>query len=799
MLDSLAAGLIVTVKDRATRVLGTIGKGFDKLKASGAKLRKGLGMIGSGLQTLAKAGLVAAAALGFMGMKAASFEEQMSAVRAVMLGASEGEINELEAKIKELGATTKFSATEAAQGAELLARAGFDAQEQISALGDVLNAAAAEGIPMATAANIIANNVRAFGLEAGEAGRVADVLAMTSARTNTSMVQLGEGMKMVSSTARQMGQSVEDTSLALGLLANAGLQGSIGGTALNTMMLKMAKLSDANKEKFNALGIQIQDLNGDMLPIPDLMENLAGGIGQIEGNLEQSAFLMDVFGIRGQKAASILATGFTDMNKVTEDGTNKFEKLRKAINEADGAAADMAEIRMKNLKGSFTLLNSAIEGLSIEFMGPVITEIAVGVKDLATAVNDFQESDFGRGFLKSAEDIAAGIKFLNDAKVAMMGMVSGGDANNEQMGRAAGIALALAAAFGVVATVAGVVLIPIIGAFMLMGEGLAIALGAVASAIPPILIGLALFAGFIVATQKEGQTFGDRLFEIFNGLKENGMAFFTSFHSAYMQFMQPALDAIMENLVQIWEAVKPVFVALSEAFGGTSEEAAGMGATLGSIFGFLANLMMVPLFIITDLLGPAIGFFVTNFLVPMIEAVGMVAKSFTGLLSGTKSFKESFVFLLKGIAGIILNTILFPFKIAIIGIMEAAAAIGAVSNKTLGNVKGFLNAEPGTLLGRDESAQAAQTAAAKATAQAHDAQKSALETGYQDPNNIMQGNLETTVKGCIENNVKVEGKNLSIAKEEHEFELSQRGGFSLTPFQQGPLIANGGLPTNAIG
>lgn len=822
MFATLAAGLIITARDKTSAVLKTIGAGFDNMRSKGEKLRAGLSAIGGGLRTLARAGLLVAGVFGGMGLAASKFETQMSAVRAVMQDATDAEFSTLEAEIKRLGATTKFSATEAAAGAENLARAGFDAAEQVAALSGVMDAAAADGIDLAVSSNIIANNVRAFGLEAGAATKVADVLALTSAKTNTNMVQLGEGLKMVASTANQLGLPIEDTTAALGILANAGLQGGVGGTALNNMLLKLATVSDAGKKKLNGLGIAIQDSHGNLLPLPQLIGNIATGMEGIPGNLERTALMTDLFGIRGQKAAGNLVTAF---NKMGTEGAGSINELFEAIQNADGAAKVMAEERLNNLAGQMTLVKSAVEGLSIELMSPIIEALTGHVKLLADSFSllatgaqqaDSDLIDLGDRTDKMIKsdaamfiaEMGAGMRdFSDQVKVAidwvgqMKAMLTNSLGETSTGGRAVGFAIAaafsLAAAFGVVATVIGVVAVPVIAIATIGFESLALAAGVLFSALWPIALVFGALSLFVAATAKEGQSFGDRFVEVLTNIATFVTGFFKGFVSGYMEHMAPVFERFKAAGEELWEgALKPIFNAINEAFGATSSSGEDMGSIVGNVFGWLsAKGAKLSLFIV-EVLVPAFVWAAKNIAVPMIRAFGQIAGGYTDLITGARSVKDSVTSIFKGMINNLLNTVFLPYKLAIIGIMQAASAIGAINAETAASVTGFLNAAPGTLLADPARGGTGETSGRGGDKDRDltgemSAWMATVALGNQDPNIALSGNLETKVEGCIESTLQVDGKALNVAGSEAKFELAQRGGFKMSPFLQTQLVTNG--------
>lgn len=354
-------------KDAVTPVAGKIGRGLGLLGSKAATgLRtadQALTKIHGGLVKVGKVATVAGVALGGLGTAAAlsigragaDFEEAITAVGAVGLQTRD-QIADLEKEALRLGATTKFTATEAANAMEIMARAGFSNQEILSGVGGVLNAAAASGLEMAEVSNHVSNVLKGMGLEAAEAGRVADVLTLASSKTNSSIGSLGESMKNLSPVAKQFGISLEDSVGMVALLQDVGLDASEAGTATATMLTKLSKPVDGVAKKMTELGIAFKDAEGNMLPPLQVFENMTKASDKLGGNMDQVAFFADLVGLRGQKAALNLKDLFT---------SDKGQKLTADLRNATGAAEKMAALRMNNLKGDITLLGSAVDGVKV--------------------------------------------------------------------------------------------------------------------------------------------------------------------------------------------------------------------------------------------------------------------------------------------------------------------------------------------------------------------------------------------------------------------------------------------------
>ena len=328
----------------------------------------------------------------------ANFEEQMSAVQAVSMS-SEEDMLRLNEKAKELGASTKFSATEVGQGFEYMAMAGWKTEEMLDGIGGVLNLAAASGEDLGEVSDIVTDAMTAFGLGADQAGRFADVLAMASSNANTNVSMMGETFKYVAPVAGTMGYSIEDTAVAIGLMANSGIKASQAGTALRSMFSRLSTQPKEVQKAMDVLKLSLTDQDGNMKSFMELMQDMRAGFAGMS-ELDQADIAAK---LGGQEAMSgILAM----VNASSED----FDKLTTAINNSTGAAEKMAEIRLDNLKGDMTILRSAAEGFGIElfenlngpareivqfgteFIGDMTKEISAKVPTARREILEFADS-----------------------------------------------------------------------------------------------------------------------------------------------------------------------------------------------------------------------------------------------------------------------------------------------------------------------------------------------------------------------------------------------------------------------
>ncbi len=324
------------------------------------------------------------------------FEAMMSQVKAIS-GATGQAFDDLTAKAQEMGATTKFTATESAEAFNYMAMAGWKPQQMIDGISGIMSLAAASGEDLGTTSDIVTDAITAFGLTAGDAGHFADVLAQASANANTDVSMLGESFKYVAPVAGAMQYSIEDTSLALGLMASANVKGSMSGTALKTSIANMVKPTNDMAEAMDKYGISITDGEGNLKSLKGVIDNVRGSLGGLSRD-EQTAVASTIFG--KEAMAGMLAI----VNASEED----YNKLSNAIYNANDAAEGMADTMLDNLKGSFTLMQSAIEGTENAFgkrLSPYLRGIAGGITDMMPEITDGINA-----VMDVADDKIAGVK-----------------------------------------------------------------------------------------------------------------------------------------------------------------------------------------------------------------------------------------------------------------------------------------------------------------------------------------------------------------------------------------------------
>lgn len=370
-------------------------------------IEKGLSKIGSiatkGLSVAAGAITGTSTALSGMGIAAikvgSDFEAQMSRVQAIS-GATGDDLEALRNQAIQLGADTTFSASAAAEGMENLAAAGFTTQEIMEAMPGLLDLAAASGEDLAASSDIAASTLRGFGLEAEDAAHVADVLAENANRTNSSVAETGEAMKYIAPLARAAGISMEETAAAIGIMANAGIQGSQAGTTLRGALSRLSKPTDVMLGAMEELGIAFYDSEGKMLSLADQVDMLKSAMEGMTDE-QKNNYLVTLY---GQEALS-------GMLALINEGPESLSNLTAAYENADGSAKAAAETMQDNLKGAIEELSGSAETLGIVFYDSVSGNLKAAAEVATESINNITDA-FQDGGLDAAIE-AAGDEFAN--------------------------------------------------------------------------------------------------------------------------------------------------------------------------------------------------------------------------------------------------------------------------------------------------------------------------------------------------------------------------------------------------
>ena len=353
-----------------------------KLADVGAKMEKtGDAISGAGKKLMPVSGAVAG--LGAISVKtAADFDTAMSKVAAVS-GATGEDFDKLRAKAREMGSKTKFSASEAAEAMNYMAMAGWKTEDMLSGVEGIMNLAAASGEDLATTSDIVTDALTAFGLSAKDSGHFADVLAAASSNANTNVSMMGESFKYAAPVAGALGISAEDTSVALGLMANAGIKASQSGTSLRTGLTNLAKPTkqmQSYMDKYNIALVKNEDGSVDLRATMADLRKKMGGLSESE----QAAAASAIFG------KNSMAGWLAIINASDKD----FDKLTGAIDNCDGTALEMAETMQDNLMGQITILKSQLQELAISFgdaLMPMIRKVVSALQSFVDRLNSMSE------------------------------------------------------------------------------------------------------------------------------------------------------------------------------------------------------------------------------------------------------------------------------------------------------------------------------------------------------------------------------------------------------------------------
>lgn len=367
-IDGFVKGLATALKEsRETETqIQSIG---NKISGVGDKIT-GVG------KTLTKSVTTPLVGIGTAAMTTLSnFESSMSKVEAIS-GATGTELEALRDKAKEMGATTKFSASESADAFTYMAMAGWKTEAMLDGIDGIMALAAADGLDLATTSDIVTDALTAFGLAASDSSHFADVLAKASSSANTNVSMLGESFKYVAPVAGSLGYTVEDTAIALGLMANAGIKGSQGGTALRASLTRLIKPTDEAAKLMKDYNIELTNSDGSMKSLGEVMGMLRTSLGGLT-EAEQSQVAATLFGQESMSGMlAIINTSEEDYNSLTE-----------SIYNAEGAAQAMADIQLDNFSGQLTILKSNLEGAAIqlgEILLPYVSSFVDKISELVT-------------------------------------------------------------------------------------------------------------------------------------------------------------------------------------------------------------------------------------------------------------------------------------------------------------------------------------------------------------------------------------------------------------------------------
>lgn len=390
MATDLQAQLELSLRDNATRPARQIQKSMGAIRREAKEATKAFQMAGP----LRNAGIAAgafAASAGFalksVISPAIEFEKKMSKV-AALSSASREEFEKQTEAAREMGRTTQFGASEAADALGQLAIGGQDVSEQLESLPTVLNLAKASGESLGRSADIVTDILGGFRLEASDTERVADVLTNTFTSTTTTLGTLFETMKFAGPVAKDFGLSIEQTATAAGLLGSAGIKGSKAGTALRAMMLRLVKPTDKAKKHFKDLNIEITDAEDNLRDPIKIFGEIAKATEEM-GSGRRGTIIGEIFDTEAFTGASVL---FNNLIEKTEEGASAFDELRKANENAGGRAEEVAKVMGENTAGGIKRFESALESLKITLGDTLLPSITAFLDKAAGVAQWFEDA-----------------------------------------------------------------------------------------------------------------------------------------------------------------------------------------------------------------------------------------------------------------------------------------------------------------------------------------------------------------------------------------------------------------------
>lgn len=604
--DALQREIVETEEElrRLQQEATTTNTALSKIDVAGQKMEA----VGNSIAGAGKKMMGITTVIGGVGVAAvktaADFDSAMSQVAAVS-GATGKDFDALRNKAREMGAKTKFSATEAAEAMNYMAMAGWKTEDMLSGIEGIMNLAAASGEDLATTSDIVTDALTAFGLSAKDSGHFADILASASSNANTNVSMMGETFKYCAPIAGALGFSAEDTAEAIGLMANAGIKSSQAGTALRTIMNNLAGDVKISGKAIGDVTIATTNADGSMRDLSDILADCRSAFG----NLTESEKAQAAESLVGKNAMS----GFLALMNA---GEGDIDKLSSAIDNCDGSAEKMAMTMQDNLAGHITILKSQLQELAISFgdiLMPAIRSIVSKLQGFVDKLNGMDE-----GTKRAIVTIALLVASIGPLLIIIGTTIS-----------KIGVAMQ-----GFVKLANGVskLKLAIQGGTGVLGK-LGAALGGISA---PVLAVVAVIAVLVVAfvhLWKTNEGFRDAIIGTWTRIKDT--------ISGFCQGIVDRLNALGFQFTDIVDVLKAVWNGFCQVLAPVFE----------GVFNNIANILSTVTGVITGILDVFIGIFTGNW----SQAWNGIKEIFSSIWNGISSFFSNILNVIKGIADVVLS------------------------------------------------------------------------------------------------------------------------------------------------
>lgn len=642
--DALQREIVETEEElrRLQQEAATTNTALSKIDVAGQKMET----VGNSIAGAGKKMMGVTTVIGGVGVAAvktaADFDSAMSQVAAVS-GATGKDFDALRNKAREMGAKTKFSATEAAEAMNYMAMAGWKTEDMLDGIEGVMNLAAASGEDLATTSDIVTDALTAFGLSAKDSGHFADILAAASSNANTNVSMMGETFKYCAPIAGALGFSAEDTAEAIGLMANAGIKSSQAGTALRTIMNNLAGDVKISGKAIGDVTIATTNADGSMRDLSDILADCRSAFG----NLTESEKAQAAESLVGKNAMS----GFLALMNA---GQGDIDKLSSAIDNCDGSAEKMAMTMQDNLAGQLTILKSQLQELAISFgdiLMPAIRSIVSKLQGFVDKLNGMDE-----GTKRTIVTIALLVASIGPLLVIIGTAIS-----------KIGVAMQ-----GFVKLANGIskLKIAIQGGTGVLGK-LGTALGGISAPVLAVVAVIAVLVAAFVHLWKTNEGFRDAIIGTWNRIKDT--------ISGFCQGIVDRLNALGFQFTDIVDVLKTAWDGFCQILAPIFE----------GVFNNIANILSTVTGVITGILDVFIGIFTGNW----SQAWTGVKEIFSSIWNGISSFFTNILNVIKGVADVVLgwfgtswNEVWTNIKTFFEGIWNSIATFFTTIWETLKNV-----------------------------------------------------------------------------------------------------------------